>query len=146
MSSEAAALSPMLRVLQKHLADAIHTALRDAGFGEVGPSQGSVLPFIPDDGIRVSDLATLAGMRKQSMAQAVEQLEAVGYVQRSPDPTDGRARLVHLTPRGQEVRVVAKRAGRAVETHWATLTSAAEMEALRASLTTLLAAVQRDAE
>jgi DNA-binding MarR family transcriptional regulator len=42
-------------------------------------------------------------MTKQSMAQLVAHLEAHGYVERVPDPADGRAKLVRTTPRGHEV-------------------------------------------
>ncbi|MCO1653664.1 winged helix DNA-binding protein [Pseudonocardia sp. S2-4] len=77
-------------------------------------------------------------MRKQSMAEAVDQLERSGYVQRRPDPHDRRARLVLLTERGEAVRAVAIAAGRRVEERWTGLTSAAEIDALRATLQRLL--------
>jgi DNA-binding MarR family transcriptional regulator len=44
------------------------------------------------------------------MAQLVDELEADGLLERRPDPTDGRAKLVHLTPAGWD----AIRAGRAI--------------------------------
>ena len=56
-----------------------------------------------DDGTRVSDLAAQARVTKQSAAFLVEQLEAAGYAERVPDPRDGRARLVRLTPRAAGV-------------------------------------------
>jgi DNA-binding MarR family transcriptional regulator len=37
------------------------------------------------------------------MAQLVAHLEAHGYVERVPDPADGRAKLVRATARGSEV-------------------------------------------
>jgi len=77
-------------------------------------------------------------MRKQSMAQAVEQLDRLGYVERRPDPADRRARLVCLTERGRAVRPVAVRAGRAVEAEWARLVGAVRLEQVRATLTDLL--------
>ena len=48
-------------------------------------------------------------MTKQSMAQLVAHLERHGYVERIPDPADGRAKLVRATERGREV--FADRAG-----------------------------------
>jgi DNA-binding MarR family transcriptional regulator len=36
----------------------------------------------------------------------INQLEAAGYVERVPDPTDGRAKIIRLTQRGWEVRRV----------------------------------------
>ena len=72
------------------------------------------------------------------MAEAVEQLERAGYVERRPDPRDRRARLVVLTERGEAVRSVAIAAGRRVEERWTELTSATEIDALRATLQRLL--------
>ena len=59
-----------------------------------------MFPFVPPEGITVSELAELARVRKQTMAQAVDQLERMGYVERRPNPRDRRSRLVFLTERG----------------------------------------------
>ena len=42
-------------------------------------------------------------MTKQSMAELVDYLRKRGYVELSPDPNDGRAKLVRLTDRGASV-------------------------------------------
>ncbi len=41
-------------------------------------------------------------MRPQSMAQTVGQLEDAGFVERRPDPSDGRQQLIHLTSLGEQ--------------------------------------------
>jgi DNA-binding MarR family transcriptional regulator len=97
-----------------------------------------VFPFVPPEGITVSELAELARVRKQTMAQAVEQLEHMGYVERRPNPRDRRSRLVFLTERGESVRPVTHATAARVEERWAELTSPEELEALRASLLRLL--------
>jgi DNA-binding MarR family transcriptional regulator len=68
----------------------------------------------------------------------VEQLETMGYVERRPNPSDGRSRLVFLTARGESVRPVTHATAALVEKRWAELTSPEELEALRASLLHLL--------
>jgi DNA-binding MarR family transcriptional regulator len=93
---------------------------------------------VPPEGITVSRLAVLARVRKQSMAQAVDQLERTGYVERRPNSRDHRSRLVFLTERGASVPPVTHAAAERVEQRWARLTSPAEFEALRASLLHLL--------
>ena len=40
---------------------------------------------------------------KQALLYTINQLEAAGYVERIPDPTDGRAKIIRLTQRGREV-------------------------------------------
>jgi DNA-binding MarR family transcriptional regulator len=131
----------LLRLLYQHYAADIDAALGEAGFGDIRPGAANVFPFVPPDGTTVSRLAELARVRKQSMAQAVDQLERTGYVERRPNPRDRRSRLVFLTPRGASVPPVTHAAAERVEQRWAQLTSPAELEALRASLLRLLSAV-----
>ena len=128
----------LLRLVYQHYAQSIEAALREAGFGDIRPAAANVFPFVPQEGITVSRLAELARVRKQSMAQAVDQLERTGYVERRPNPRDHRSRLVFLTQRGASVPPVTHAAAERVEERWAQLTSPAEFEALRASLLRLL--------
>jgi DNA-binding MarR family transcriptional regulator len=128
----------LLRLAYQHYSHDIEVALDEAGFGDVRPAAANVFPFVPPDGIAVARLAELARVRKQSMAQAVDQLERTGYVERRPDPRDHRSRLVFLTERGASVPPVTHAAAERVERHWAELTSVAEFEALRESLLRLL--------
>jgi DNA-binding MarR family transcriptional regulator len=139
-------LALLLRLVHQYYAQDVDAALRAAGFGDIRPPHANVFPFVPPEGIQVSELAQLARVRKQTMAQTVEQLERAGYVERRPDPHDRRARLVFLTPRGQAVRPVTVAAGRRVEERWAQLTSPEEIEALRSSLQRLLAKLRNEPE
>ncbi len=54
-----------------------------------------------ESGARLSDIAELLGISRQAANQAANQIEAVGYLARTPDPEDGRAKLLTLTPRGK---------------------------------------------
>src|SRR5829696_4218108 len=128
----------LLRLVYQHYAQDIDTALRAAGFGDIRPPHANVFPFVPPEGITVSELAELARVRKQTMAQAVDQLERMGYVERRPNPRDRRSRLVFLTERGASVKPVTHATAAHVEERWAELTSPQELEALRASLLHLL--------
>jgi DNA-binding MarR family transcriptional regulator len=128
----------LLRLLYQHYSQDIEASLREAGFGDLRPPHSNVFPFVPADGIAVSELAQLARVRKQSMAEAVDQLERMGYIERRPNPRDRRSRLVFLTERGESVRPVTHATAERVEQRWAELTSPDELEALRASLLRLL--------
>ena len=65
-------------------------------------SQGSVLGRLDREGPQsTSQLAELERVRPQSMGQTVADLEAQGFVERSPDPTDGRRFLIELTAAGR---------------------------------------------
>jgi DNA-binding MarR family transcriptional regulator len=65
-------------------------------------SHGMALGRLDREGVQsVSDLAHAEGVRPQSMAQTVNDLEADGLVHRRPDPDDGRRALVELTEHGR---------------------------------------------
>ena len=132
----------LLRLVYQHYAQDIDGALRQAGFDDIRPAAANVFPFVPAEGITVSRLAELARVRKQSMAQAVDQLERTGYVERRPNPRDHRSRLVFLTERGAGVPPVTHAAALRVEERWAQLISPAEFETLRATLLHLLAVLR----
>jgi DNA-binding MarR family transcriptional regulator len=131
-----------LRLLHQHWLHAIHAALDEAGFSDLRSPHANVFTFVPPEGIQVSELTQLARVRKQTMTQAVEELERLGYVERRPDPNDRRARLVFLTPRGQLVQPIAMAAGRRVEAQWAELVGPPQIESLRRALLDLLARVE----
>lgn len=48
-------------------------------------------------------LAVASGYEPPTITMSVRQLEAAGYVGRSPSATDGRATMVELTPAGREL-------------------------------------------
>src|SRR6266498_1242037 len=137
-------LGLLLRLVYQHYAQDIEAALREAGFDDIRPAAANVFPFVPPEGITVSGLAERAGVRKQTMAQAVDQLERTGYVERRPNPNDRRSRLVFLTRRGKSVPPVTHAAAKRVEQRWAELTSPGDVEALRAALLRLLNELRRE--
>jgi DNA-binding MarR family transcriptional regulator len=66
-------------------------------------SHGAVLGRLDREGPQsVSELAVAERVRPQSMAQTVADLEADGYVERRPDPSDRRRALVDFTAAGRE--------------------------------------------
>jgi DNA-binding MarR family transcriptional regulator len=69
----------------------------------VTPTQARLMAQVDPGGSRLVTLAARARITKQSASFLVDQLERAGYVDRVPDPRDGRAKLVRLTPRAREV-------------------------------------------
>ncbi|MGW4681973.1 MarR family winged helix-turn-helix transcriptional regulator [Micromonospora taraxaci] len=72
------------------------------GFGDVRPRHGAVLAYLDVEGTRPGELARLAGRNKQTMGAILDELERLGYVRRTPDPADRRAKLIVPTDRGRE--------------------------------------------
>ena len=81
--------------------DELVERLKAAGFDDVPASQHPVFENLDPGGTRLTTLSTRAGMTHQSMGELVSILEGNGYVERRPDPTDRRARLVCLTDKGR---------------------------------------------
>ncbi|HPK13757.1 MAG TPA: MarR family transcriptional regulator [Phycicoccus elongatus] len=98
-TSQRRELGILLFVANRSLEERAFDAVIAAGITDITSAQAKVAARIGPDGTRVSDIAAQARVTKQSAAFLVEQLETAGYVERVPDPTDGRARLVRLTPR-----------------------------------------------
>ena len=114
------------------------TELQTRGVEGLTRAHANVIPFVPPEGIQIGELARLAKVRKQSMAQSVELLVASGHVTRGPDPNDGRASLVFLTDKGRGLRPASHEAGRRVEEAWAGVVGREELEHLRQTLERLL--------
>jgi DNA-binding MarR family transcriptional regulator len=142
--SHSNSLGLLLRLVHQRWTLAVDTRLAAEGFGDIRPHHANVFTFVPEHGIQVSELTRLAHMRKQSMTQTIEELEALGYVDRRPDPNDRRARLVFLTQRGSQVRPIASAAGKRVDLRWAELTSPKDIEALRTALHAILLATETE--
>ncbi|MDG4823223.1 MarR family transcriptional regulator [Asanoa sp. WMMD1127] len=71
------------------------------GFADARPRHGAVLAFLDEEGTRPGELARLAGRNKQTMGAIIDELERLGYVRRTPDPADRRAKLIVPTDRGR---------------------------------------------
>ena len=91
----------LMYVAARSLEERAYDALVAAGAADVTPTQARLMAQIDPDGSRVVTLAARARITKQSAAFLVDQLERAGYVVRVADPSDGRAKLVRLSPQGR---------------------------------------------
>ena len=108
----------------------VYLALRAAGF-EATLAQGRLFARIPEDGIRLTELAESAQVTKQTAGFLVDQLEAAGYVRRGPDPTDARARLVRIAPRGRQAQALARTVESQMTDEWTHHLGSDDMAELR---------------
>jgi DNA-binding MarR family transcriptional regulator len=127
-------LGILLFVANRALEQRAFDAVAAAGITDITLAQARIAARIGRDGSRVSDLAEQARVTKQSAAALVEQLEKAEYVKRVPDPTDGRARLVRLTPRSQRVAEVADAEVARVLAEWADLVGEDRLQQLYETL------------
>ena len=99
-ASRSAGVLPVISVrIQRDLMEA--TAAR--GHGGLKLSHGQVLPLIGPDGARVHQIARLHGVTRQAISATSQDLEALGYLRREPDPRDRRGVVLRLTPAGRRL-------------------------------------------
>lgn len=98
------AVDPDLGVLAARLLFAVQrellTTLAEQGFDDLSARHGTVLAYIDPEGVRATELSRLSGQHKQVITNVVDELEALGYVERRPDPLDRRAKLICPSERG----------------------------------------------
>ena len=99
----------LMFVAHRAMEQRILEALRSAGFGDATMAQGRVFARIGEDGTRLTDLAEMAQVTKQTASFLVGQLERSGYVERVVDPSDARARLVRISAKGRDAQEIAAR-------------------------------------
>lgn len=130
----------LLRVAYNHLASEVGAAVR-AVAADQRPSHGNIMEQLDfKDGQRLTDLAAGAGMTPQSTGELVDQLEALGYVERRPDPDDRRVRRIYRTTKAKKASRVAAEAARHIETELSELLGPERLAALRDDLTRIVEA------
>jgi DNA-binding MarR family transcriptional regulator len=72
---------------------------------ELSPSHARALRVLVErEGIRVSELAEALHIAPRSATEVADNLEERGLVERTPDPRDRRAVLLHPTEAGRKLR------------------------------------------
>jgi len=126
-----------VRVIERGFAEAGHPAIRQPHL--------PILEYIDRErGSRTSYLAKHANITAQAMGELVSHLEEHGYVERVPDPTDGRARLVRLTTQGQDVYALAAQLVTGLEATWAAALGEHKLRQLKRMLAELWDAIAPD--
>jgi DNA-binding MarR family transcriptional regulator len=92
-------------------------------------------------GIRPTDLQVLSTLTKSGLTRAVDRLEALGFITSRVCPTDARAQLLVLSPKGrQKMRRAAPDFFRSVARHFADHLTEREIETLASALERVAAA------
>lgn len=123
-------------LLQAHRAfsDRAVEKLRSRGYSGVTLAHIALLPHIDVEGTRITTLAERGGMTKQGMGQLVRSLEDLGYLERAPDPADGRATLVRFTASGRRFLNDALAVTSELEAEFAATLGDDRLQSLRAAL------------
>ena len=97
----------------------LHRRAQEGGYGDIREAHLQVFGAIDWRGTRLTDLAARADMTLPAMSELVDDLQRAGYLERRPDPRDGRAKLIGPTRKGRHAIVQALRAVREIEASYA---------------------------
>ncbi len=133
---------PKIRLLDVGLGafeEELTRRVAETPYSDIRITHGCVFGNIDPKGTRLTDLAERAFMTKQSVGEVVSDLEKLGYVERVPDPSDGRAKIIRLTERGHVARAVGMELINELEQEWAERFGADRVAALRDALEAITA-------
>jgi DNA-binding MarR family transcriptional regulator len=130
-------LGILLALAYQQFVTELHQDLGQRGFDDLARSDGYVFRALDREPLTTSALADCLGVSKQGGGQLVEDLTRRGYLQRRPDPHDGRARLLELTARGRSALGAARNFHRRYEQRLARRHGRGHVDDLRAMLTAM---------
>jgi len=137
----------LLGMAFRAVTDEVRVRLAEQGFDDVRPAHGYSFQFLSwrPEGVTAVALGEHLGITKQAATQLADDLEKRGYIERRPDPSDKRARLIFLTQRGWDCITCGVAAWKEVEDRWAMLIGGpAHLERLRADLAAYVTSVSGD--
>jgi len=131
---ETVLLRLLFRTSQTETAELIHR-LHTAGHGTVQASYIGILGNVDTEGTRLVTIARRTGNTRQAVGQLVRAIEVAGFLERAPDPDDGRAVLLRHTPAGRALLADALEAMADIEAGYEEIIGPRRMRALKSALT-----------
>ena len=134
--------SPLIRLLDNAFdafAEEMTRRVSQTPYSDIRITHGCVFGNIEPEGSRLTYLAERANMTKQSVGEVTTELERLGYVERVPDPNDGRAKIIRLTERGRAAQALGLGIIDEIEQEWAERYGADRVAALRDALDAITA-------
>ncbi len=110
----------------------------DLGYGDIRNPHLQILGNLRMGGIRLTDLAARALLSLAATSELVNDLVDLGYLVRRPDPADGRAKLIDLTPRGRQLMAAGGGRVADMEKRWSTMVGAEDFTVMCDTMQRLL--------
>lgn len=93
----------------------------EAGYPDIRPPHLQIFGNLDVAGIRLTTLAERAQLSLAAASELVNELQTLGYLERKPDTTDRRAKLIVPTARGRQALRDAGDRVAEIELHWSGL-------------------------
>src|SRR5919199_4579710 len=113
------AIGALLRLAWQGVRERIYEGVLQAGYTDLSRAHVLLFRWPVIDGLRPSELAAHNQLSRQTINDLLSDLEKRGYLERTPDPRDGRARIVRFTERGWALTRVLSEMSFATESEWA---------------------------
>jgi DNA-binding MarR family transcriptional regulator len=131
-------LAVLLTGAGRIVADRLGAAVERAGVEDMRSSFGFVIRALAGGDRTLTELAEILDVTKQAAIKVVDRMAELGYIERIPDPTDRRSKLLRLTPKAERVRRAALAASRRIECELREDLGDDEVAAMRHTLLRLL--------
>lgn len=118
--------------------DEMVVRIRARGYPDLRASDPAVLANLDSEGSNISVLAAKTGVTRQAASQQIAEIETRGYVERRPDPADGRAVIVLRTDRGRQLLKDALEVVAELEAEYESLLGARRLASMKQALSDLL--------
>jgi DNA-binding MarR family transcriptional regulator len=137
-------IGQLLVQLTREMQTELFERLQAAGLEEARISHFHVTAYVKAEGSRLTELAAMARMTPAAISEQVDDLERLGVVERRPDPSDRRAKLICITEAGWETFAVAREVIRDLERKYADLVGEQAFEQAATTLDALLRGLREE--
>lgn len=128
------------------LIERLHEELARQGHAEARPAHGFAMQAIGPTGVTAAELGRRLGVSKQAAGKTVDRLTRLGYVERAASESDGRAKVIRLTPLGIDMLTRSTKIFDRLRAEWAAELGEEQVAALESALRTVVpAGLQVDA-
>jgi DNA-binding MarR family transcriptional regulator len=127
-------IGELLGEVRARMVDTVQRRLAEAGYTDVRASHDCVFRYLTPEGVRLRDLADCSQLSAPAVGEHVDELERLGYVERVPDPSDRRAKLIRPTGRGAAFMQAAYAALAEIDAEWRRALGAEGLDRLRDAL------------
>lgn len=108
----------LVRLLHQFRVDLFAAPDRETHFPDLRFPHLQIWGNVGVDGIRLTQLADRANLSLAACSELVNDLQELAYLERRPDPIDGRAKLIFPTRRGRKLLDEAGRTVAELEARW----------------------------
>ena len=126
--------------------DAISRVRKRLNLPNLRVSHTALFPFLDFEGIKLTELSQKVGVTKQAVGRLVDELEAMGAVERCHDKTDGRAKLIRYTEPARDWVMSGLNVLGEIEKELGDAIGADQMTQLHQTLLTILEALESEGQ